>query len=238
MRASVRAAFVGFTEPLEGSVAWMYLDVLGLVTVGIGNLIDPPVYAVGLPFVHEDGTPASRAEIAEEWARVKADRSLAQKGHRAAKLVTKLRLTPEGIEQVVFAKLEQVDSQLAARFPQWEEWPAAAQLATLSLSWACGAGFRFPKLEAALKAQDWATAATECKMNAAGNPGIVPRNAANRALFLLAAQDSDPDDLTWTVDAPPSTQPENVQPRNPDTAAEGIADAAVAEYQRDRDAET
>lgn len=36
----------------------------------------------------------------------------------------------------------------------------------------------------------------------------------------------------------PPTDPENVRPRNPDTASEGIADAAVAEYQRDRDAET
>lgn len=33
----------------------------------------------------------------------------------------------------------------------------------------------------------------------------------------------------------PPTDPENVQPRNPDTATDGIVDAAIAAYQHERD---
>ena len=51
-------------------------------------------------------------------------------------------------------KLGQMDAYLAKRFPEWEEWPADAQLATLSMAWACGPAFRFPRLEAALRAQE------------------------------------------------------------------------------------
>ena len=76
---------------------------------------------------------------------------------------------------------------LARRFPDLPTWPASAQLAVLSLAWACGPGFRFPKTEAAIRTQDWATAAEEGVINSVGNPGVIPRNKANRQLFLAAA---------------------------------------------------
>lgn len=41
MYPSVTSFFRVFNEPLEGVVAYMYLDIKGLVTVGVGNLIDP-----------------------------------------------------------------------------------------------------------------------------------------------------------------------------------------------------
>ena len=41
MRPNVRDAFSDFNAPLEGVVEWMYLDVRGLVTVGVGNLLQP-----------------------------------------------------------------------------------------------------------------------------------------------------------------------------------------------------
>jgi hypothetical protein len=43
-------------------------------------------------------------------------------------------------------------------------------------------------------------------------------------------------DAVATLDRPP-TDPDMVQPRNPDLAGEGIADAAVAEYQKTKNAE-
>ena len=59
---SVKQGFRAFTLPLEGEIAWMYLDTLGLVTVGLGNLIDPVELALELPFVYRatprrDGIP-------------------------------------------------------------------------------------------------------------------------------------------------------------------------------------
>lgn len=203
MRDSVRFAFVDFTAAFEGVVPWMYLDVKGLVTVAIGNLIDPIQYAMPLPFVRRvDGSPAARDEIATEWLRVKGDASLARLGHRAAERITTLRLTDEGVGLVVSRKLEQNDAHLKGRFPYIEEWPACAQLAVHSMAWACGPAFRFPLLEVALRAEQWETAAEQCHMNEAGNTGLKPRNVANKVLFRNAARvrdfKLDPDLLEWT----------------------------------------
>jgi len=40
MHTSIRNYFIKFNEPIEGRVTHMYLDVKGLVTIGVGNLID------------------------------------------------------------------------------------------------------------------------------------------------------------------------------------------------------
>lgn len=202
MRDAVRFAFVEFTAEFEGVVPYLYQDVKGLVTVAIGNLVDPIQYALPLPFVvRATGLPASRDAIAAEWLRVKNDASLARLGHRAAERITSLRLTDEGIGLVVSRKLEQNDQHLRGRFPEFEDWPACAQLAVHSMAWACGAGFRFPSLETALRVQDWDMAAVECHMNEAGNPGLRPRNLANKTLFLNATRVRDyhlsPDLLEW-----------------------------------------
>ncbi len=185
---SVRAAFIAFSSPLEGVIPWLYLDVKGLVTTAIGVLVDSPQAAAALPFVRHDGSPATRAEIADEWARIKGHRELAQQGARAARALCQLRLTDEGVERVVLAKLDVMVEALARRFPDIVSWPAPAQLATISLAWACGAGFAFPKLEAALRRRDFGAASVECTIREAGNAGVAPRNRANRRLYQLAAR--------------------------------------------------
>lgn len=242
MKHSVRSAFVDFTAPMEGVVGWLYADVKGLVTIAIGNLVDPIELALTLPLVRKDGTRATQDEIRSEWTRVKGDPRCASLGHRYAERVTSLRLTAAGIEQVVLSKLDSVESQLLKRFPEFGRWPADAQLATFSMAWACGAGFVFPKLHKCLVAMDFEGASRECKMNEKGNPGLKPRNAANALLYVNAArvraQGLDPDVLHWPdeveeVTPLPSTLPEIVVARPAMLASEGIADAAVADYQSD-----
>jgi hypothetical protein len=56
------------------------------------------------------------------------------------------------------------------------------------MSWACGPGFQFARLARALCDRDWAVAAVECKIREAGNPGVVPRNVANRVMYKNAEQ--------------------------------------------------
>lgn len=197
MRPAVRDAFVAFTSPLEGVVPWMYADVKGLVTTAIGNLIDPMSAAMPLPWRRPNGTPASSEEVSAEWLRVKNDPNAARLGHRYTQRITSLRLTDDGVRDLVFRKLDENDAYLRKRFPDFEEWPADAQLATHSMAWACGPAFRFPRLEAALRARNWLAAADECHISTAGNPGIVPRNAENRKLYKNAAYAADPDVLHW-----------------------------------------
>jgi hypothetical protein len=184
-QASVRNVFLQFSQPLEGRVYWMYLDIKGLVTTGVGNLIDPVALATKLPFVHKgDGSPASEAEITEEWQRLKDDQSLAQKGHRACEAITDLRLTDAAIDELVLAKFDGDDRVLRRAFSNWGLWPADAQLGAHSIAWA-GAGFpaKWPKFRAAAEVRDWQTVAAASHIDETGNPGVKARNEANAKLF-------------------------------------------------------
>jgi GH24 family phage-related lysozyme (muramidase) len=188
MRPSVRDAFVKFTETFEGSCSWMYCDVKGLVTTGIGNLIDPVGAALPLPWLRPDGSSATPGEIIAAWQAVKAREDLTQHGGGAYRNVSNLRLSEAGIQQVVLAKLLQNDAFLKKRFTDWETWPADAQLATLSMAWAAGPGFNFPKFQRAAFVRDWGACAIECHMDDWSNPGLTPRNLANKKLFQNAAE--------------------------------------------------
>jgi hypothetical protein len=182
---SIRDGFLAFSRPLEGRVPWMYLDIKGLVTTGVGNLIDPVGLALKLPFVHKgDGSPGSEVEIRAEWQRLKDDQSLAQKGYKACEGITELRLTDAAIDQIVLTKFDGNDRVLRQAFSNWSDWPADAQLGAHSIAWA-GAGFptKWTNFRTAAEARDWKTAAAQSHIDETGNPGVKQRNAANAQLF-------------------------------------------------------
>lgn len=202
----VQKQFRLFNEPFEGSIPYMYVDVKQLVTVGVGNLIDPVHLALELPFQFKNkpgaatpGAPASQEHIAAEWQRVKSDTSLAKKGCRACEAITELELSDAAIDSLIAQRLTGNETFLKARppFKNWDTWPADAQLAVLSMAWAMGVGnvMNFHKFCAACAALDFNTAAAESKMQEAGNPGVIPRNRANFKLLSNAAivQASGPD---------------------------------------------
>jgi len=165
----------------------MYLDVLGLVTTGIGNLIDPIYTATGLPWVHRsDGSPAGRDQIILEWQRVKALQAWKGYGGGYFGDGAQIILTPEGVDALVDGKLMANEAILKRRFVLWEQWPADAQLGTLSVAWAAGPAWVAPNFDMAARALDFAGCRTECWLNDKGNPGLTPRNLANQSLFLNA----------------------------------------------------
>lgn len=237
MKLSVRSVYSKFTAEFEGEVPWMYLDVKGLVTVAIGNLIDPLPHALALPFVKPTGEPASSTEIAIEWQNVKSRPELAKLGHRVAAKYTAIRLTPEGIEKVVTSKLNAMARYLVGRFPDFDAWPADAQLGVLSVAWACGPAFRFPKFEVALAAEDWSTAAYECRIETKGNPGVAPRNKANEILFRNASyvkrKGLDPDELYYPRDL--TSEPDTAPDLQVTTAATHPTMAPTEEHCRRKD---
>jgi GH24 family phage-related lysozyme (muramidase) len=196
MHSLVRQHFREFSEPLEGCVEYMYLDVKGLVTVGVGCLIDPMSEAVTLPFRFKISKhPAKRNEIVDEWKRVKQRTDLATKGHRAAATVTNLELPEQAIQDLLDTRLNQMEAGVL-RLPQLRRWiamPPEAQMAILSMAWALGVRgvSLFSKCLNAVEAQDFARAAAECAIDTKGNAGIVPRNAKNKRLFLAAAETLD-----------------------------------------------
>ena len=187
MRQAVREAFWDFSIPMEGYVDHLYQDVKGLVTVGVGNLVDPVAYALPLPFVDRvTGKRASNAEITAEWMRVKNDASLARLGHRAAAHVTRLKLHEADIRRLVANKLDQMWAHYTARFPDAETFCADAQLGLASMCWALGPGFSWPMFHTAQRARNFQLMAAECSMSEKGNPGVAPRNVRNRLLFQNA----------------------------------------------------
>ena len=176
----------------------MYLDVKGLVTIGVGNLIDPMSAALALPFRYRNkpgittvGQPASRADIETEWNLIKNKKDLAQKGHRACEPLTKLELDDTAINTLITNRLLQNESFLKRQkaFIEFEKWPADAQLGLLSMAWAMGPGFSFgwPRFAAVCAKMDFDGAAQNCRMTEVGNPGVIPRNRANKQLFQNAA---------------------------------------------------
>jgi hypothetical protein len=194
MYPSVRAAFRAFNEPFEGVVPWMYLDIKGLVTVGVGNLIDPIELALQLPFRfrNEPNLAATTDQIAAEWHRIKAATGLAKAGYKACEPLTRLGLDDAAIDDSIAIRLAENEAILKKSefFRGFDSWPADAQLRLLSMAWALGPNGpkRFQKFAEACRNLDFVRAADNCAINAQGNPGIVPRNRANQTLFETAGQ--------------------------------------------------
>lgn len=184
-----------FNEPLEGMVLWPYLDVLGLVTAGMGNLVDPLPAALRLPW-QIDGRPATPEEITADWRALKSQQQLRKMHYKYAASVTRIRLTLEAVEELCARKLASNAIELQRRLPDFGLWPADAQIAALSMAWAMGPGFvrKFPSWAAAARLHKWADCAVHGVINSRGNPGVVPRNQLNAAHFQAACT-SEPDVL-------------------------------------------
>lgn len=228
MWQSVVDTFHKFSEDLEGRCAFLYLDSaepVGLVTIGVGNLVDPLSMALSLPLVHpEDGRPATQAEITAAWLNVKGRQDLKRHGGGVFRHVTTIRLTQEGLDRLVMSKLASVDAQLAEMYPDWESWPSDAQLFRISHAWACGAHAKYPKMHAALLARDFDTAALECTINPQRGT-IIERNRRNRTLLRNATRVDrmhlDPSVLMWPMDMYAEEQDDEVtKPEFPSSASQ------------------
>ena len=204
MRDCVREEWCKFNTPLEGWTTWMYLDVKGLVTTGMGNLIDPVSVALTLPWQDKrTGQPATQAAIQHEWQLVKGNLALVHDLPSVAAGITNLRLEDADLANLILDKLDRNEAILKAygAFSDFEEWPADAQLGLLSMAWAMGPGFgpNFPHFSQAIAAEDFSTAAGDCAMDTTGNAGLNRRNAADRQAFLYAVSCADPNSLQSAV---------------------------------------
>jgi hypothetical protein len=211
MHQSVRDYWISFNDPLEGRVHFMYLDVKGYVSTGIGNKIDQTARDNSAPtaqervdslaaagrlrwLVNDVDAEATPDDIAAEWDSVKSRLDLAPLGHgRFAPPLTRLHVDDDEIDRHVFEKLDEMESVLIDRldasghssFGEFASWPANAQLATLSMAWAMGPKFRFPKFQGHVSTRNWVGAADECHFTPDVGT-IIIRNKLDRAHFLLA----------------------------------------------------
>lgn len=197
MYPSVHAAFPILTKPLEGDVPYMYTDILGLVTCAWGNLIDsvPAAIAAGAWIVRATGALATTTEITAEWYMIKDNRIEAFHGPRP------LCLSDASVTALAYRRLDANELYLSRRWANWASWPADAQLGAHSCAWAAGAAWRAPHFDLAVGKLDFLTCAGppgdagqdpnargEAWLNDTGNPGLRPRNIANKILFSNAAE--------------------------------------------------
>jgi hypothetical protein len=207
MHPQASAKLSGFLKDYEGKVGFMYLDKKGLVTVGIGHLIDPISYASGIKFQFK-GQPGSDGSGAfqAEWQMVKSRKDLIDKGAAAFDAITKLELSDAGIEALVVKAAKGIEHYIRTNpsalkfYADYDKWPADAQLGFMGVAWG---GIPLPqfgwhKFPEACRKQDWATAAKECKIT---SPIAAGRNEAHQKMFNNAAQvlanGSDIRELHW-----------------------------------------
>src|SRR5579864_2009540 len=112
VQASVQSSFPAFSAEFEGRVPHMYLDIKGLVTVGVGNLADPIEVAQALPFrfknrpgIDAPGSFATPDQIAAEWHTLKNDPSLEIRGFKACEPITRLELSDDSIDALILDRL-------------------------------------------------------------------------------------------------------------------------------------
>lgn len=209
MKPAVRAAWLPFNAPLEGVCSWMYLDIKGLVTTGMGNLIDPLSAALPLPWLTTDGGVAESPAISAEWEKVKSTLALAHQGAQSAKTLTTLHLSDAGVNSLVDGALLRTKDILLTfqAFEAFPSWPADAQLGILSMAWAMGPGFgsHFPLFSQAMAAGEFDTAAGNCDIDTMGGKApLVRRNLLNKRAFQAAATAKDPFQL-YSFPAPTGT---------------------------------
>ena len=184
---SVITTFVALQSKMEGDLLFMYLDRKGLVTTGVGNLIDSIADAQRLPWKRSDGTLASPDEVAAAWRAVKARTDLMLEGGGAYAGVTSLRLTQADVEDLIRKKLLSNEAELMKRLPTFPHLTADAQMGVHSVAWAAGPDAHAPHLFAALgqAVPDYLAAAYESSDNFRD---LAPdRKRFNKAVFTNAA---------------------------------------------------
>lgn len=165
-----------FTAPFEGVVPHLYLDTTGLPTCGVGFAVptEQQLLRCG-PWL-----PNALTALAD-YRRVR----VAERGHVAAwyERHCTARLSEPTMRAVFVSRV--TECRRAIRDWELERLPDAAQVALVDMAYNLGAAGlgRYDKLQAAVRACDWATAAAECHRR-----GVQPaRNTATAALFMSLA---------------------------------------------------
>lgn len=186
MRQAVKDYFIKFSQPLEGVVYTMYQDSKGLVTTGMGNLIEPINLGWGYPWKRKDGSLATQSEYIAEWNTINSIATLAHDGWVAASRYCKLHLDPEDVQAIVEAKLLSNEARIKTHVETYDEMCSDGQLMLHSWAWAVGPDAGYGRMFKLLNAKAYSAAANECDINPKVGT-IILRNAANRQLLINAA---------------------------------------------------
>lgn len=186
----------------EGNIPHMYLDTVGKVTVGVGNMMPTAADAKKLKFVNRvTGKEATAEEIQADFDAVsKRTKGLLAHNYKSD---TKLDLPSIEVDKLLDARIEDFKRKLADKFPDFSTYPQAVQFALLDMAFNVGVNglvTKFPKFTQAIKDKKWAEAAKQ-----SNRPQVASsRNAAVKGWLNGAAEAAKPKPLSPTTPQSPT----------------------------------
>jgi GH24 family phage-related lysozyme (muramidase) len=176
----------------EGSVPWLYRDILGYATIGIGFLVRDADEALELPLANlTEGRQATADEIRREFTRVMScQRGMRADAYRPTR-PPRLEMPAGAIQTRALARLEtEFLPGVRKLLPGFDAFPGAAQAALVDIAWNCGLrGLeKFGHMLAAVDQRDWREAARHCHRATSREE----RNAWTAAKFNDAAASEPP----------------------------------------------
>lgn len=195
MHPSAKDQIIEYLTFYEGRISWMYLDSRGLVSTGIGILLDPfEKYGRSMPF-YVDGRRATDAEVKAEWDFVKSKRGpsggpqSAFLNANAFKPVTKLRVPESDIDAATMRIVKIKEGEARSYFgADFDRWPADVQVVLVQMAYAGGLRARKGELLEPLSRRDWLQASTYTYLRNAdqGKAGYKTYNLAFRYMMQTA----------------------------------------------------
>ena len=166
----------------EGCIEHMYLDSVGKVTVGVGNMLPDATAAQALPFLYRESKEAAEAEaVSREFELL-----LAQEPDHVAsyyKQFTTLVLDARAIDLLLDRRINGFVGHLRRNFDGFDDFPEAAQLGLVDMVFNLGSSGlinKFPTFTRAARAHDWQSCAAECRRRGISEA----RNKEVKGLFL------------------------------------------------------
>jgi len=203
LKPSVIAAWKQWNVKNEGWTTFPYADSLGLITFGMGNLINSPTAMAQYDWRNPDGTKTSYQDIVNAWHAVKNAYPGVQSVNCAS--LTKIRVSDAEIQRAVDMAIVSAETELLKSFPGLLDMPADEQASILSKAWAMGDAFvtvhgfvNFQKLVNAGQYQDAIVAGV---YKGAGTQGRqAQEKIAQQNAQIVRDQNLDPDILYWPQD--------------------------------------
>lgn len=159
------ADYLPHAQSAEGKIPHMYLDTVGVVTVGIGHALATPTSAIALPFIlRTTGQPASPAEITADYASVKARPAGLVASHYKA--FSRIFLSEAAIADLFVRDMDDFLPGLTAAIPDLANFPRTAQLALIDMAFNLGVHglvSKFPRMIRCVSDRNWSEAARECR---------------------------------------------------------------------------
>ena len=180
-------SYIPVCEQFEGKVSHFYLDTVGRVTIGVGNMVPNVAPALLLALVTSSGAAATASEIAADFARVQAmPKGKLPEFYAAPGCLT---MPEAAIDALLRTRLEAFDAQLHELFPSFDLWPLSAQLAAMDMIYNLGERKEitgYPHFLASGRVRDFRGMASNCSRDKSV-PSFSVRNAWTQREFLAAA---------------------------------------------------